>query len=117
MKINTYTNILYEYIQGSDLEKPSQESSELAEFIIFQCAEKSLHYDMSVDNTVKTLIIECRLPNNKLVFIDLFTDGVLDLSVYDDLLDAWVVNLPYATKQDFCNVMSLNRSDKCEHNL
>ena len=99
-------NMLAKYSQGNVNEKPNNASVVLADFIIKECLEKSLHYDIYVSEYDFSLIIECKTRKNEDVFINLFTDGILDISVYNDQLKEWIINLPYATKQDFAKIFT-----------
>ncbi len=98
-------SILSEYAEGSDFEKPGQESVYLAEFIITECTEKLLNCEMYFNKYENSLFIDGKLPTNKLVFINLFVDGILDISVYDDEFDKWIINLPNANKQDLYTIL------------
>ena len=96
-------NTIQKYSTGTKSEKPSQESIALADFIINTCVEKSLHHDISVWDD-GTLCVECARQEHDDIFINLFADGVLDISVYNYKTHDWDINLPNATKQDFVKI-------------
>ena len=92
-----------EYARGKEGECPDQAYVDLADRIVVKAISNSTNPDIHVDFE-GALSFDLRLPNGQLLLAELFIDGTLDVSVYDDDLDKWVVSWPHATESQFSSL-------------
>ena len=102
--VEPYTHpALSDFEKGREANPPTEEINRLARRIVKTAAERGNYPDIHVDFE-GSLSFDLRLPDGRLLLANLFTDGVLDVSVYDDASGKWIINWPDATEADFVSL-------------
>jgi hypothetical protein len=91
---------LVDFAKGKEGDCPNAETRTRASRLVEIATHRTENPDIHVDFE-GALSFDLRLPNGQWLFAELFINGNLDVSVYDDDSDKWTVNWPCATESQF----------------
>lgn len=94
---------LLDFAKGKEGDCPDAETRALAGRLVKITTDRTENPDIHVDFE-GALSFDLRLPNGQWLLAELFINGNLDVSVYDDDSDKWSVNLPCATESQFVDL-------------